>query len=39
MGATFVKADIFDLDSDPKHLSGQMDNIIADRFLHLFDWD
>ena len=39
MCATFVQADIFDLDSDLKHLSGQMDIIIANHFLHLFDWD
>ena len=39
MCATFIHADIFDLNSDLKHLNGQMDIIIANHFLHLFDWD
>lgn len=39
MGATFIQANIFDLDSNLKQLNEQMDIIIANHFLHLFDWD
>ncbi|KAG9194184.1 hypothetical protein G6011_04219 [Alternaria panax] len=35
----FMQADIFDPDSELKHVDGKMDMINAASFFHLFDWN
>ena len=39
MLATFIQADILDPDSGLKQLRGMVDVLIANQFLHLFDWE
>lgn len=39
MVAEFIQADIFDTHSSLEKLSGRIDIIIVNQFLHLFDWE
>lgn len=39
MKAQFIEADVFDDNSQLQQFNGKMDIIIANQFIHLFDWD
>lgn len=39
MTATFIQADIQDPDSGLRELEAKIDVVIANQFLHLFDWE
>ena len=39
MVANFIQANILDTDSDLGQLNGIVDVVIANQFIHLFDWE